>query len=105
MATSDQPALSQGQPARAAESTGIADHSSTIIAGATLAGGSATWLGYGTDIDVANVLRAGESFFDGDYQLSRPPGNLPYEIVAYLLDAGFGSVGVVIGSLLTGAVV
>ncbi|MEM9203085.1 MAG: hypothetical protein AAGC53_15610, partial [Actinomycetota bacterium] len=47
----------------------------------------------------------GESFFDGDYQLSRPPGNLPYEIVAYLLDAGFGSVGVVIGSLLTGAVV
>ena len=34
-----------------------------------------TLLGYGTDLDVANVLRAGRSWIDdGDYQMSRGPG-------------------------------
>ncbi len=58
-----------------------------VIAASSVAGLPALWWGYGTDIDTANVLRAGQSFFDGDYQLSRPPGNLPYEVTAYLLDA------------------
>ena len=75
------------------------DRAQQLIVVALVAGLPATLLGYGTDIDIANVLRAGESFFDGDYELSRPPGNLPYEVVAYVLDAGLGSSGVVLGSL------
>ena len=72
-----------------------------LVLGAFVAGLPALALGYGTDIDVANVLRAGQSFFDGDYELSRPPGNLPYEAAAYVLDAVLGAPGVVLGSLVT----
>ncbi len=43
-------------------------------------------LGYGTDIDVANVLRAGESMLDGDYTMSRGPGAAPHEVATALLD-------------------
>lgn len=75
-------------------------HRSTkVILAALVAGLPGLFLGYGTDIDIANVLRAGDSFFAGDYQLSRPPGNLPYEIVAYVLDMVLGAPGVVLASL------
>ncbi len=43
-------------------------------------------LGYGTDIDVANVLRAGESMLDGDYTMSRGPGAALHEVATALLD-------------------
>ncbi|MEM9465182.1 MAG: hypothetical protein AAGA90_07400 [Actinomycetota bacterium] len=79
------------------------DQPSRIVLAAFVAGLPATLLGYGTDIDIANVLRAGESFFDGDYELSRPPGNLPYEVTAHVLDLGLGPGGVVLGSLVTAA--
>ena len=75
-----------------------------VIAASSVAGLPALWWGYGTDIDTANVLRAGQSLFDGDYQLSRPPGNLPYEITAYLLDALGGAPLLVFASLVTAAV-
>ena len=75
-----------------------------VIAASSVAGLPALWWGYGTDIDTANVLRAGQSFFDGDYQLSRPPGNLPYEVTAYLLDALGGAPLLVFASLVTAAV-
>ena len=40
-----------------------------------------TLLGYGTDIDVANVLRAGHAWLDdGDYELSRGPGAAVHEL-------------------------
>ncbi len=77
--------------------------STRLILVAFVVGSPALFLGYGTDIDIANVLRAGQSFFDGDYELSRPPGNLPYEVLAYSLDVVLGSSGVVLGSLVTGA--
>lgn len=80
------------------------DRANALIGGAFAAGLPAIALSYGTDIDIANVLRAGQSFFDGDYELSRPPGNLPYEITAYALDQALGSVGVVLGSLTIAAV-
>jgi hypothetical protein len=44
------------------------------------------FLGYGTDLDVANVLRAGESALDGDYRMVRSPGAAPYEVATRLLD-------------------
>lgn len=44
------------------------------------------FLGYGTDIDVANVRRAGRSMLDGSYAISRGPGAAPHEAVAAVLD-------------------
>jgi hypothetical protein len=51
-----------------------------------------TLLGYGNDVDVANVLRAGRSWLDGDYQISRRPGSTPVELVSAFLDRIGGSV-------------
>ncbi len=46
-----------------------------------------TLLGYGTDLDVANVLRAGRSWVeDGAYQMSRGPGAAVHELSVGLLD-------------------
>ena len=73
------------------------NRSAQMVLGSFLAGVPALWWGYGTDIDTANVLRAGRSFFDGDYQLSRPPGNFPYELAAYVLAAVGGAPGPRVG--------
>ena len=53
-----------------------------------------TLLGYGTDIDVANVLRAGHSWLDGEYEMSRGPGATVHELGTALLDQIGGSVAV-----------
>ena len=51
------------------------------------------FLGYGTDIDVANVLRAGRSWLDhGHYELSRGPGAAIQELATAVLDRLGGSV-------------
>ena len=43
-------------------------------------------LGYGTDIDITNIRRSGESILAGDYRYSRPPGAFPHEAVTGVLD-------------------
>ncbi len=54
-----------------------------------------TLLGYGTDIDVANVLRAGRTWVeDGTYDVSRRPGAIVHELGTGLLDRLGGSVAV-----------
>ncbi|MGQ0830783.1 MAG: glycosyltransferase family 87 protein [Microthrixaceae bacterium] len=54
-----------------------------------------TLLGYGTDIDVANVLRAGRTYLrDGEYFVSRWPGSTIHEVATALLDRLGGSVAV-----------
>jgi hypothetical protein len=59
-----------------------------------------TLLGYGTDIDVANVLRSGRTFLrDGSYEMSRPPGSVVHEIGTALLDRVGGSVLVNLGAV------
>jgi hypothetical protein len=58
-----------------------------------------TLLGYGTDIDVANVLRAGESALDGSYSPSRAPGAVPHEVGTAVLDRLGGSVLVNLASV------
>ena len=59
-----------------------------------------TLLGYGTDIDVANVLRAGRSWLeDGDYELSRGPGAPVHELGTAVLDRLGGSVLVNLASV------
>ncbi len=44
------------------------------------------WMGYGTDIDVANVLNTATGLRDGDYEPSRTPGVPVFEAVATVLD-------------------
>ncbi len=54
-----------------------------------------TLLGYGTDIDVANVLRAGGGWVaDGHYDVSRRPGAVVHELGTGLLERLGGSVAV-----------
>lgn len=57
-----------------------------------------TAFGYGTDVDITNVLRSGESLMDGNYRYSRPPGALPYEALVGVLDRFGGSVAVSLAS-------
>ena len=50
-------------------------------------------LGYGTDIDVGNVLEAGRRWLDhGDYSMSRAPGAAIHEVSTAFLDDVGGSV-------------
>lgn len=58
-----------------------------------------TLLGYGTDIDVANVLRAGRTTLEGDYELSRKPGSPIHELATAVLDRIGGSVLVNVASV------
>ena len=44
------------------------------------------WMGYGTDIDVTDVLASGESIRRGDYYPSRPPGVPVFEAITAALD-------------------
>lgn len=63
-------------------------------------------LGYGTDVDITNVLRSGRSLLDGEYRYSRPPGALPYEALVGVLDRvgpfaiNLASVAMAVGLLL-----
>jgi len=57
-----------------------------------------TGLGYGTDVDITNVLRSGESLLDGEYRYSRPPGSLPYEALVGVLDRLAGPPAVALAS-------
>lgn len=71
-----------------------------MVLGSVLAYLPFTLLGYGTDIDVANVLRAGGSFVrGGDYAVSRRPGSVVHEIGTGLLDWLGGSVAVNLASV------
>ena len=57
-----------------------------------------TVFGYGTDVDITNVLRSGESLLEGRYRYSRPPGALPYETLVGVLDRIGGPVAVSLAS-------
>ncbi|MDQ2651018.1 MAG: hypothetical protein M3Z03_15880, partial [Actinomycetota bacterium] len=60
-------------------------------------------LGYGTDIDVANVLRAGRRWLeDGTYAPSRPPGSIVHEVGVAVLDRLGGSVAIGVVSVAFG---
>ena len=64
-----------------------------VVAGCVLAYLPFTLLGYGTDIDVVNVLRSGRTWLEGGrYDVSRPPGAAVHEIGTALLDRVGGSV-------------
>lgn len=57
-----------------------------------------TGWGYGTDVDITNVLRSGQSILDGKYRYSRPPGTLPYEALVGVLDRLGGALAVNLAS-------
>ncbi|MDE0802584.1 MAG: hypothetical protein OSA99_04595 [Acidimicrobiales bacterium] len=56
-------------------------------------------LGYGTDIDITNILRSGTSIFRGEYRYSRPPGAFAHELITGVLDRFGGAVLVNLGSV------
>ena len=56
-------------------------------------------MGYGTDIDITNIRRSGESILEGGYRYSRPPGAFPHEAVTGVLDRLGGSWLVNLGSV------
>jgi hypothetical protein len=81
--------------ARLADVRSWRDRTWAVVLGCVVAYLPFTLLGYGTDIDVANVLRAGESFVrDGDYSISRRPGAFINEVGTALLDRLGGSVAI-----------
>lgn len=66
-----------------------------IVLGCALAYLPFALLGYGTDIDVADILRAGGRLLDdGDYDVSRPPGAFVHEVGTAVLHRVGGSVAV-----------
>jgi hypothetical protein len=71
-----------------------------VVLGCVLAYLPFTLLGYGTDIDVANVLRAGRTWLDdGRYDVSRRPGAVVHELGTAVLDRLGGSVAVNLGGV------
>lgn len=59
-----------------------------------------TLLGFGTDVDVPNVLRSGRAFVDdGRYEMSRGPGAVVHEVTTGVLDRIGGSVLVNLASV------
>lgn len=59
-------------------------------------------LGYGTDVDIANLRQAGASILDGEYRFARGPGAFPHEALTGILDRIGGAPAVVAGSLAAG---
>jgi len=85
------PAVTSPSPA----ADGPRARSRWIVLGCALAYLPFAFLGYGTDIDVADILRAGGRLLDdGEYDVSRPPGAFVHEIGTALLHRLGGSVAV-----------
>ena len=84
-----------------ADSSGdLGRHVVAIVAAAYL---PFAFLGYGTDIDNANVLRAGgELIEDGRYEISRRPGAFAHEVGTGVLDWVGGSVAINLASIAFG---
>jgi hypothetical protein len=61
-------------------------------------------LGYGTDIDITNIRRSGETILEGDYRYSRPPGAFPHEAITGVLDRLGGHTLVNVGSVVAAVV-
>jgi hypothetical protein len=71
------------------------DKPGSVVLACVIAYLPCTLLGYGTDIDVANVLRAGRTWLDdGRYDVSRRPGAVVHELGTGVLDRVGGSVAV-----------
>jgi hypothetical protein len=78
----------------------LRQRSGLVVLGCVLAYLPFTLLGYGTDIDVADVLRAGGNWLqDGRYEISRRPGAVVHEVGTALLNAMGGSLAVNLGSV------
>ena len=57
-----------------------------LLVGTAIAYLPFTFLGYGTDIDVDDVLRSGRLALDGDYEPARAAGAAPFELAVGVLD-------------------
>jgi hypothetical protein len=94
------PTGAAGAPARAARRE-LSDRSLVAITAAVTL--PLVWMGYGTDIDVFDVLVAGDSIRAGDYLPSRPPGVPVFEAVVALLDPVAGHLAINLATAAAGA--
>lgn len=87
--TSPRPAATESHPPGVDRRRALLEHPLTdrvlalVVAAVTL---PILWMGYGTDIDVPNVLNAAETIRAGDYEPSRPPGVPVFEGLVAVLD-------------------
>jgi hypothetical protein len=82
-AVEQQPASAEASPAEGPP-TGLSERAlAGIVAVVTL---PILWMGYGTDIDVHNVLRSAESIRQGDYMPSRTPGVPVFEAITAVFE-------------------
>ena len=95
-ATADTPA--QAPPEAAA---GFGDRTLLLIGAAVTL--PLVWMGYGTDIDVPDVLASAETIREGDYIPSRPPGVPVFEAITAVLDPVGGHVLVNLATAAAGA--
>jgi hypothetical protein len=73
-----------------------------LLVGAAVAYLPFTFLGYGTDVHVNDVLRAGRLALEGDYEPSRAGGLPPFEVAVGVLDGVGGSLLVNLAALAFG---
>lgn len=94
-----------GSPAAAARSgwRSISPRALAVLAGVLYL--PFVGLGYGTDIDITNIRRSGETILAGDYRYSRPPGAFPHEAVTGVLDRLGGHALVNAGSVVAAVIV
>jgi hypothetical protein len=82
---SDAPAVRSAPPGAPPDGhRGLSDRALLLVTAAVTL--PILWLGYGTDIDVTDVLASGESIRRGDYYPSRPPGVPVFEAITAALD-------------------
>ena len=86
--TPSQPAA--GRARSAASSGGLSERSLVLVTAVVTL--PILWLGYGTDLDIGDVLRAGEHIRDLDYTPSRNPGVPVVEAMVAVLDPVGGHV-------------
>jgi hypothetical protein len=71
-------------PPRAPAARGLSDRALALVTAAVTL--PMLWMGYGTDIDVTDVVASADSIRQGDYMPSRPPGVPVFEAVVAVLD-------------------
>lgn len=90
-----------GRDRAAAGPTGLADRTLLLIGAAVTL--PLVWMGYGTDIDVTDVLASAETIRAGDYVPSRPPGVPVFEALVAVLDPVGGHLLVNLATAVAGA--
>jgi hypothetical protein len=100
-ASSPASAAPPAEPAGPARGRELGDRTLALVTAAVTL--PILWMGYGTDIDVTDVLASGDSIRAGDYAPSRPPGVPVFEAIVAVLDPVGGHLLVNLATAAAGA--